>query len=165
MPVTHKPPFDLPELDWRPVSPKLVTVKLISQLIAYVLIVGALATVALLTSWQWLWWVAGALFAWGLLNMLLIPRRVRAIGYAERAEDLLLREGLLVRNLMVVPYGRMQYVEVSSGPLLRRYGLATVELKTAAGMASIEVPGLPAEQAEQLRDHLAVLGESRMAGL
>ena len=124
-----------------------------------------LAGVATLTGWQWVWWVGGSVLGLGLLNLLLVPRRVRAIGYAEREEDLLLREGLLVRNLNVVPYGRMQYIEVSSGPIMRRYGLATVDLKTAAGSAKISVPGLAADQAEQLRDHLAVLGESRMAGL
>ena len=165
MPVTHKPPFDLPELTWHQVSPKFITVKLISQLLTHLVLFGVLAGVAALTNWQWLWWVGGSVLSLGLLNLLFVPRRVRAIGYAEREEDLLLREGLLVRNLTVVPYGRMQYIEVSSGPIMRRYGLATVDLKTAAGSAKISVPGLPADQAEQLRDHLAVLGESRMAGL
>ena len=165
MPVTHKPPFDRPELTWHQVSPKFITVKLISQLLTHLVLFGVLAAVASLTNWQWLWWVGGSVLGLGLLNLLLVARRVRAIGYAEREEDLLLREGLLVRNLTVVPYGRMQYIEVSSGPIMRRYGLATVELKTAAGSANISVPGLPAQQAEQLRDHLAVLGESRMAGL
>lgn len=165
MPVSHKPPFDLPELLWQPISAKYVTVKFISQAIFHTVCFGLLAGLALLTDWSWVWWVAGTILLIGILNAPFIPRRVRAVGYAERAEDLLVREGLLIRNLTVVPYGRMQFIEVSSGPLTRHYGLATVELKTAAGSATVSIPGLPADRAAELRDHLAALGESRMAGL
>ena len=92
-------------------------------------------------------------------------RRFRAWGYAERAEDLLVRRGVLVRRLSVVPYGRMQFVDVVAGPLERRWGLATVRLHTAAAASDARVPGLPAAEAERLRDRLAMLGESRAAGL
>ena len=92
-------------------------------------------------------------------------RRFRAWGYAERAEDLLVRRGVLVRRLSVVPYGRMQFVDVVAGPLERRWGLATVRLHTAAAASDARVPGLPTLEAERLRDLLAMLGESRAAGL
>lgn len=92
-------------------------------------------------------------------------RRYTAWGYAERAEDLLVRRGVLVERLSVVPYGRMQFVDVVAGPLERRFGLATVRLHTAAAASDARVPGLPAEEAERLRDRLAMLGESRAAGL
>jgi membrane protein YdbS with pleckstrin-like domain len=92
-------------------------------------------------------------------------RRYRAWGYAERAEDLLVRRGVLVQRLSVVPYGRMQFVDVVGGPLERRWGLATVRLHTAAAASDARVPGLPADEAERLRDRLALLGESRAAGL
>jgi uncharacterized protein len=92
-------------------------------------------------------------------------RRFRAWGYAERAEDLLVRRGVMVRRLSVVPYGRMQFVDVVAGPLERRWGLATVRLHTAAAASDARVPGLPAAEAERLRDRLAMLGESRAAGL
>ena len=94
-----------------------------------------------------------------------ILRRFRAWGYAERAEDLLVRRGVLVRRLSVVPYGRMQFVDVVAGPLERRWGLATVRLHTAAAASDARVPGLPSAEAERLRDRLAMLGESRAAGL
>jgi hypothetical protein len=91
--------------------------------------------------------------------------RFRAWGYAERDEDLLVRRGVMVRRLSVVPYGRMQFVDVVAGPLERRWGLATVRLHTAAAASDARVPGLPAAEAERLRDRLAALGESRAAGL
>jgi membrane protein YdbS with pleckstrin-like domain len=92
-------------------------------------------------------------------------RRYAAWGYAERDEDLLVRRGVLVERLSVVPYGRMQFVDVVAGPLERRFGLATVRLHTAAAASDARVPGLPADEAERLRDRLAMLGESRAAGL
>ncbi|HVM28961.1 MAG TPA: PH domain-containing protein [Mycobacteriales bacterium] len=103
----------------------------------------------------------------GLLGMLLlaVERRTRAWGYYEREDDLLVRRGVLVRRLSVVPYGRMQYVDVVAGPLARRYGLATVTLHTAAAATDAYVPGLRADEATRLRDRLAALGEARQAGL
>jgi uncharacterized protein len=94
-----------------------------------------------------------------------VERRYRAWGYAEREDDLLVRRGVLVRRLSVVPYGRMQYVDVVAGPLARRYGLATLTLHTAAAATDAFVPGLRADEATRLRDRLAALGEARQAGL
>jgi membrane protein YdbS with pleckstrin-like domain len=110
----------------------------------------------------------GALAAGAVLVGLLlvaVERRYAAWGYLERDDDLLVRRGVLVRRLSVVPYGRMQYVDVVSGPLARRYGLATVTLHTAAAATDAFVPGLRAEEATRLRDRLAALGEARQAGL
>jgi membrane protein YdbS with pleckstrin-like domain len=94
-----------------------------------------------------------------------VRRRWQAWGYAERAEDLLVRRGVLVRRTSVVPYGRMQYVDVTAGPLDRRLGLARVTLHTAAAASDASIPGLPAAEATRLRDRLAALGEARAAGL
>ena len=111
--------------------------------------------------------LAAALVAGALLGVLLavVDRQVRAWGYAEREDDLLVRRGVLVRRLTVVPYGRMQFVDVTAGPLARRYGLATVTLHTAAAATDASVPGLRAEEAVRLRDRLAALGEARQAGV
>jgi membrane protein YdbS with pleckstrin-like domain len=92
-------------------------------------------------------------------------RSIRAWGYAERAEDLLVRHGLLVRRLSIVPYARMQFVDVTAGPLERAAGLATVTLHTAAAASDASVPGLEAAVATRLGDGLAALGEIRDEGL
>jgi membrane protein YdbS with pleckstrin-like domain len=94
-----------------------------------------------------------------------VHRRWLAWGYAEREDDLLVRRGVLVRRTSVVPYGRMQYVDVTAGPLDRRLGLARVTLHTAAAASDASIPGLPEEEATRLRDRLAALGEARAAGL
>ena len=106
------------------------------------------AAVSVLT---WLWWLIG--------------RQVRAIGYADRNDDLLVISGILFKRLVVVPYGRMQQVDVRRGPLERYLGLATVQLHTAAATTDATIPGLDPAEAGRLRDHLATLGELRSAGL
>ena len=103
--------------------------------------------------------LAGFVFDWFL------QRRVRAWSYCERADDLLVRRGVMVCRLSVVPYGRMQFIDVVSGPVERLFGLATVRMHTAAAASDARIPGLSTESAAILRDHLAALGESNLTGL
>ena len=91
--------------------------------------------------------------------------RYRAWGYAERDEDLVVRRGLLFRNVSVVPYGRMQFIDVAAGPVDRIFGLATVQLHTAAAASDARIPGLRLADAQRLRDRLATVGEARATGL
>lgn len=100
--------------------------------------------------------------AWGWV---LIGRNWRSWRYAERADDLLISRGVLWREQTVVPYGRMQLVEVTSGPVERRFGLASVQLHTAAAATDAKIPGLVPAEAERLRDRLTELGQARSAGL
>jgi membrane protein YdbS with pleckstrin-like domain len=92
-------------------------------------------------------------------------RRYRAWAYREREEDLIVSRGVLVRRVSVVPYGRMQFVEVTAGPFERVFRLATVQLHTAAAASDARIPGLERDEAARLRDRLAMLGEARAAGL
>ena len=101
-----------------------------------------------------------AAFAW-----LVLRGRYRSWGYLERADDLVVRHGLLFRQVSVVPYGRMQFIDVSAGPIDRLFGLATVQLHTAAAASDARIPGLAQEEADRLRDRLASLGEAQATGL
>ncbi|MER5970661.1 PH domain-containing protein [Streptomyces sp. NPDC002055] len=103
-----------------------------------------------------------ALTAWGWW---LLERNWRSWRYAERADDLLISRGVLWRETTVVPYGRMQLVEVMSGPLARRFGLASVQLHTAAAASDARIPGVLPEEASRLRERLTELGQARSAGL
>jgi hypothetical protein len=108
--------------------------------------------------------VVGLILA-GAIADVVAGRRVRAWGYAERAEDLLVRRGVMFRRMSVIPYGRMQYVEVTAGPFERAFGLATVQMHTAAAASDARIPGLPAVEAARLRDQLTSLGETHAMGL
>jgi len=103
-----------------------------------------------------------ALIAWGWV---LLGRNWRSWRYAERADDLLITRGVLWHHETIVPYGRMQLVEVTSGPVERHFGLASVQLHTAAAATDATIPGLVPAEAERLRDRLTELGEARSAGL
>jgi hypothetical protein len=92
-------------------------------------------------------------------------RRVHAWGYAERADDLLVKRGVMFRRTSVIPYGRMQYIEVTAGPFERAFGLATMQMHTAAAASDARIPGLPADEAARLRDQLTSLGETNAMGL
>jgi membrane protein YdbS with pleckstrin-like domain len=89
----------------------------------------------------------------------------RAYGYVERADDLLVTHGVFVKRLIVVPYGRMQFVDVTAGLLERWMGIATVRMHTAAAATDATIPGLRSTEAAQLRDRLAQKGEERSMGL
>ena len=125
-------------------------------------VTGVLAGVFLGPAWAGLGAVWLAALGWGWV---LLGRNWRSWRYAERADDLLISRGVLWRAETVVPYGRMQLVEVTSGPLERRFGLASVQLHTAAAATDAKIPGLDPAEAERLRDRLTELGEARSAGL
>ena len=108
---------------------------------------------------------AAIVLAIGLALQVLVTRRFRSWGYAERADDLLVRRGVMFTRLSVIPYGRMQYVEIAAGPLERAFGLATVQMHTAAAASDARIPGLPAAEANRLRDQLTTLGEAQAMGL
>lgn len=153
-------------LDWDRPSPRLRELRRLE--VAAVTVAVAVAA-GLVLALAVAWWVgvaaAAAAFVGGAVADILVGRRIAAWSYAEREDDLLVQRGLLVRRLSVVPYGRMQFVDVVAGPLERWFGLATVRLHTAAAATDARIPGLPAEEAARLRDQLASLGEARAAGL
>jgi membrane protein YdbS with pleckstrin-like domain len=101
----------------------------------------------------------------GLLGDRWAQRRVRAWAYCEREDDLVVRRGVMISRLSVIPYGRMQFIDVIAGPIERAFGLATVRMHTAAASSDARIPGLTQVEAARLRDRLAQLGESRAAGL
>ncbi len=159
---------DGPQLqaDWQQPSPRLRLVRRGQLLVATVPVLVIAVVLAAAVSGA----VAAVLAAIGVLIVALVVdlflgRRIRAWGYAERDDDLLVRRGVMVRRLSVVPYGRMQFVDVTAGPVERSFGLATVRMHTAAAASDARVPGLPAAEAARLRDNLTALGEARAAGL
>jgi uncharacterized protein len=108
----------------------------------------------------------GALFVAALVSGWLVEfGRYRSWRYGERENDLVVMRGLLFRRVSVVPYGRMQFIDVTAGPVDRLFGLATVQLHTAAAASDARIPGLLRGDAEQLRDRLAAVGEARATGL
>lgn len=105
------------------------------------------------------------LVAAGVVAERFLARRVAAWGYAERNDDLMVRRGVMIRRESVIPYGRMQFIDVTAGPVERSLGLATLRMHTAAAASDARIPGLERAEAGKLRDNLAALGETQATGL
>ena len=152
-------------VEWRPVSRNLITVELINRAIWTVIVLAGLGVGWVLTDF-WLWpALMGLEIVFVVWRSWVTVRAVKAWGYAERDNDLLVRHGLVVRRLSIVPYARMQFVDVTAGPLERAFKLATVQLHTAAAASDAKIPGLLPDEAARLRDRLTALGENRAEGL
>lgn len=159
--------FAPPGNEWQPVSPALARLRRTVLGILAAVVVAATVLAALVLSlpvWLWLPVVTAALLLM-LLGWVLIGRNARWWGYAERDEDLYVKHGVMFRAMVVVPYGRMQYVDVQSGPLEQLFKIASVHLHTASPGTSARIPGLPAGEAARLRDRLTTHGEAQAAGL
>ncbi len=165
VPERAEEPFDPAGVAFRQVSPRLTWVRLAGAALFGVIsaAVAIVLYVALDVGWVLLVMVPGVVGM--VVSAVVVPRQVRAIGYAERDEDLIVRQGVMFRSLTVVPYGRMQYVDVTAGPVDRALGLATVRLHTASAASDATVPGLTADAAAMLRDRLTAAGQARLAGL
>lgn len=159
--------FAPPAYEWRRLSPRYRSLRrLTTVLVAPILLSVPALVVGLVFD---LWWVS--LLIWALAVVIvvvrlgLVERTWRSWGYVERDDDLYITHGVLFRSLVAVPYGRMQLVEVESGPLERAFGLASVTLKTASPDTNATIPGLPPEEAARLRDRLTERGEAQASGL
>ncbi|MFW6597968.1 PH domain-containing protein [Propionibacteriaceae bacterium Y2011] len=159
--------FAPPDQEWHRISPRYRTLEVVRNVVGAV-VVSTIPALILGLGFQ-LWWISA--ICWGVgaallvLSLVLVPRQWRAWGYALREDDLYVTHGVMFRTLTAVPYGRMQVVEVTSGPLERAFKLATISFVTASADTDASIPGLPPEEAARLRDHLTELGESRATGL
>ncbi len=82
-------------------------------------------------------------------------RRYNARGYQISADRLRVVRGLLFRSDTVVPFGRVQHIDVDQGPLERFFGIATLTLHTAGNHnASVALPGLGEELARAMREEI-----------
>ncbi|WP_040162211.1 PH domain-containing protein [Nigerium massiliense] len=159
--------FTPPGGTWHRLSPKYATVCRIGATI------GCLAVFVPVAVAGWLiwrqWWIPATVAtvgaAWWAWRFVRAGKWVASWGYAQRDADLCVRRGLWSKELLVVPFGRMQMVKVNSGPLLRAFGLARVQLVTASATTDAVIPGVPRDEAAELRDRLIELSDAKGAGV
>jgi membrane protein YdbS with pleckstrin-like domain len=153
-------------MDWQsqasePIDPRALRVWTITGIVEAVSTLAIAAVLAGLTArclpWlakpAWIGFMAVALVsAW--VSACVVPGiRWRRWRYrvAEREIDLVY--GVWVVKRTLIPMTRVQHVGTRQGPLLRRYGLASVHIATAAGHH--EIPALALNTAETLRTRIA----------
>jgi hypothetical protein len=164
--------FDFPDYapppvqEFRPLDPRVVGLWRVTDLIGFGVLLLALlmslwfAIFANLRFWPWLlggWFALAALCVW--YSFWRPPRYYRSWSY--RIDDRVLetRSGLMFKRAQLLPLSRLQHVDIERGPFERMYGLASLVLHTAGThSASIRIPGLDADEAVRLRDHLVEIG-------
>jgi len=143
-----------------PAVRRLWSLGLLAQALVPSLLAGA-ATWLWFRPGDWRWTLGAALLPWviaGGFALRLPGRRYAAWRYELTPDALRLGRGVMFRSESVVPYTRVQHVDTEQGPLERLLGLARVTVHTASGTSSsLTIPGLLPEDAEALRERLAVL--------
>jgi len=70
-------------------------------------------------------------------------------------KNLTYQEGVLVHNETVVPFSRIQHVEIDEGPLERYFSLATLSVYTAGDSGKdLKISGLRIDLAQEIKDYI-----------
>lgn len=150
---------------WHQLARAYVWVNLISTGLVFAIVLAVAIAVQTLLHQTWVWIPAGVMLLGLGWTLAITPRQARSYGYQLRRDDLVFRRGILWQRVVAVPYGRMQLVDITHGPLDRGFGIAQLKLVTAAATTGVTIPGLPQAAAERLRDTLVEVAETRRTGL
>ena len=168
------------EGEWVRAHPSYTKIRLIQVVGLFITLVGVFTALTVmfemmrssdvLPKTTWLSALTGAIAAvlvvWCIWWAALLPRRTRALWYSLRPNHLMARQGVLFRHVTSIPYGRIQYVDVDSGPLERAHHLVRLTIRTAGVTASkVTLYGIPTECGQQLRELLIRRADERMAAL
>ncbi len=102
----------------------------------------------------------GVIMIPALLIALFIVIRIPAARYGARGFQISCDRLRVVRGIMwhsdtVVPFGRVQHIDVDQGPIERAFNIATLTLHTAGSHnASVRLPGLGHELAVEMREEI-----------
>jgi uncharacterized protein len=142
-----------------PLDPSYIKVmRIVSGIMALALLVGAsvLEFTQLLPPGAVIIPLLFLLFYW----VWVVPkRRYDRWGYDAGDDRLRIERGYLFYSDTIVPFGRIQHIDVDQGPIERRYDLATFSAHTAGTHGStITLPGLKHADAlalrERIREHI-----------
>ena len=155
------------ELDgtWHQISPRYVVSQIVQNVIFLAIVVAAAIVLNVVLEQDWVWIPAGVIILITLVTLIILPRQARAIGYMLRADDIVFRKGILWQRMIAVPYGRMQLVDITQGPVDRAFGISPRKRVAAAAPTGVQIPGLTQAAAEALRDTLIQVAETRRTGL
>ncbi len=98
--------------------------------------------------------IIGPVAAFALFLFAMLPGRIyRRWGYDMGDEQLRVLRGFMWRTDTIVPFNRIQHIDVAQGPFQRMFGLSTLIVHTAGTHNSIvTLPGLSTPDAETMRD-------------
>lgn len=143
-----------------PISHNYYRVDLYGTLILFgvlLIILGCIYYFAeLYANGLWSWLLPTIYLSALIFTLFLVHKRYRMIGYALRERDIIFKSGIFWQKQTVLPFNRVQHVEIEEGPVERSFHLATLKIFTAGGESSdLSIPGLPRERATQMKDYIA----------
>lgn len=98
---------------------------------------------------NWLW---AALVIVPLVISLLSFVQTKVCRYAIREHDILFQQGLFWQQTTAVAFNRIQHIDLTHGPLERKYAIATLKFFTAGGSSvDLKIAGLPEQHAKRIR--------------
>ena len=140
--------------------------------------VGSIVTAILSMAWlivlagvslsddapDWLWWAVALL--WAPLTVAVAglsytwpPIEYRRTRYRVDDDLIEIERGVVFRSWIAVPRSRVQHLDVTQGPMMRRHGLGQLSIYTAGTEYSlVTLPGLADNVAHSLRDQLLPRG-------
>ncbi|UFT99814.1 PH domain-containing protein [Radiobacillus kanasensis] len=106
-----------------------------------------------------MWVFISSFLVWLILSfitILVVPNvNWKRWRYQVFEQEVDIEHGLLIIKRTLIPMIRVQHVDTKQGPILKKFGLATVTISTAA--TKHEIPALKEEEAYELRDRISVL--------
>ena len=94
-----------------------------------------------------------ALLLYAYIAFVIPARKYRYWGYDMGTDRLRIVRGYMYHRDVVVPFGRIQHIDVDQGPIQRRYDLATLTVHTAGNQNStVSLPGLLHADALAMRE-------------
>jgi membrane protein YdbS with pleckstrin-like domain len=147
------------EAVFTPVDKRYLYVIFISAGIVFgILFVGLILWLAFSGNWRTLWIVGLSFGSW---TFLLLLRGIAAYmhykryGYAIRQHDIIFKSGWLFKRWIIVPFNRVQHVEIKKSPIEDLFDLSRLKIFTAGGSGSdATIPGLGHEEAGKLKDYI-----------
>lgn len=122
------------------------------------LVLIAVTILTIIFDWPlWILWIGWPLLlVYSYINVFLLPVwRWRRWRYQVYEQEIDIQHGIFIVKRTLIPMIRVQHVDTKQGPILKKFGLSTVTVSTAATVH--EIPALLEEEGAELRDRISSL--------
>lgn len=159
-------PSQIESIEFLKLSPDYPKVNAFGHFIGFAVIFTALFTVNLLVDKIEIHFLilAGVLFT-ALISAIYGYCFAKSCQYFRGEFELMYKQGLWWKKQTALSFSRIQHIDISHGPLERKYDMASIKFFTAGGAASdLKIPGLPSAQAELLRTEILQYAKNEFNG-
>ena len=130
-------------------------VRAMIDMLFWFILAGAVTGLSLWFGWPAyiIWAAAGIFIVLFIINVIIRPLIFYRVTRYELAEEqIIVKKGFLIIRTTLIPIKRLQGVELSTGPVSRRYGLSILRAKTAS--MGIDMPPIEINEGSQLKKQI-----------